>query len=696
MQARKWWQKPVSIMGHLYVGSKLPKGNINIAKFKKKLGFDAEHLLGSELCMGGKEGGDDGKSYIYKTKVGYIKDDLKDYSKAARKTNLKVIVYFNVHWFNSGLEDKNFARDSAGTKLTAYGSGFLTCVNGPFLKFATQVAEDLGKYDIAGVFLDGPLYRLCYCEYCQKQFKDKYGIRIPSDLSKASKEARKWAEDFTVEGYNRFLRLFKSTFNRGNPEGVVYHNAATYGNPGYVNEAAAKVVDILGVEGGFIGYTPLKPQFFFKTGATAKLAEYWADGKPVVIYIDVGFKNFDFYSLTEAEIYRMYAETIANNANPWFLVYPNETTRGMSAGVKMNYFIKNNREALTGSRSLAKTAIMYSGLNIKLCAENKDAEDDVHSTIKLGSSDMVGNHMEAFNGMYSALIRSQLNFDVIGETYLKKNLKKYELLILPSVMAMSEESVEIIRQFVKNGGNVLATFDTSLYDEEGKCRKDYALSDVFGVSAGAMPKPTTLDYINLKDNRVFSAGVDQKRIPCPKYCRYVELKGKSGVTVLANYYERMPRRYALLTQVSKKPAAVLNDYGKGKVVFIPNEIDRYFSQFSFPEERQFLANAVKALSSSLVELDKGLNLIEVVLRQNEKGEKLLHLMNLTGAERPVENITPFENISVLLKTKEKAIKVYAAFSKKKLKFKKVKDGVKFVLPVLNHYEMVIVKTAKES
>ena len=63
-----------------------------------------------------------------------------------------------------------------------------------------------------------------------------------------------------------------------------------------------------------------------------------------------------------------------------------------------------------------------------------------------------------------------------------EHLRPYKLLILPNIAALSDDQCTRLRKFVEAGGSVLATYETSLYNEEGKPRADFGLSDVFGVS----------------------------------------------------------------------------------------------------------------------------------------------------------------------------------------------------------------------
>ncbi len=50
---------------------------------------------------------------------------------------------------------------------------------------------------------------------------------------------------------------------------------------------------------------------------------------------------------------------------------------------------------------------------------------------------------------------------------------------------MSEAQCAAIRRFVERGGSLFATGETSLYDEWGDARPDFALADLFGATASA-------------------------------------------------------------------------------------------------------------------------------------------------------------------------------------------------------------------
>ena len=57
-------------------------------------------------------------------------------------------------------------------------------------------------------------------------------------------------------------------------------------------------------------------------------------------------------------------------------------------------------------------------------------------------------------------------------------LKDYKVLIMPSIISMSDKEVEAVKSFIKNGGRVIADFAPGIYDELGKKRAKEPISNI--------------------------------------------------------------------------------------------------------------------------------------------------------------------------------------------------------------------------
>ena len=75
-----------------------------------------------------------------------------------------------------------------------------------------------------------------------------------------------------------------------------------------------------------------------------------------------------------------------------------------------------------------------------------------------------------------------------------------KLLILPNVAVLSDEQCDQLRAYSsQQGGSLLATYETSLYDEVGDQRQDFGLADLFGVHfKRQLPGPMKNSYLRLE------------------------------------------------------------------------------------------------------------------------------------------------------------------------------------------------------
>jgi len=81
-----------------------------------------------------------------------------------------------------------------------------------------------------------------------------------------------------------------------------------------------------------------------------------------------------------------------------------------------------------------------------------------------------------------ALIQSHIPFDIIFDENLK-NLSRYRVLVLADQESLDDAQMDLIRKFVADGGAVVATESTSLFDNWRQRRRDFGLKDLFRVSA---------------------------------------------------------------------------------------------------------------------------------------------------------------------------------------------------------------------
>jgi hypothetical protein len=81
-----------------------------------------------------------------------------------------------------------------------------------------------------------------------------------------------------------------------------------------------------------------------------------------------------------------------------------------------------------------------------------------------------------------ALIQHKIPFHIIFDQQLA-SIGRYKAVVLGSQECLSEEAVKKLREYVREGGGLVATGHTSLFTDWRRVRADYALADVLGVHA---------------------------------------------------------------------------------------------------------------------------------------------------------------------------------------------------------------------
>ena len=155
--------------------------------------------------------------------------------------------------------------------------------------------------------------------------------------------------------------------------------------------------------------------------------------------------------------------------------------------------------------------------------------------------------------------------------------KRYKVLILPLAFAMTPEEATVVRQFVENGGTVIADVRPALYDGHCKPLEQGLLDDVFGIKRSGHQNAIPVDRVNI-NGEVNGGKVALKWgnwhgkdiYPQMMVDPTVEVSTGKGLgdAFHIHYWAGL-----------KSPLCVLNSYGKGRAILLN------FSVFNAPAEK---------------------------------------------------------------------------------------------------------------
>ena len=256
-------------------------------------------------------------------------------------------------------------------------------------------------------------------------------------------------------------------------------------------------------------------------------------------------------------------------------------------------------------------------------------------------------------GAFRATIEEHLPVAVINDWNLNADdLAKYKVLILPNTASLDTTQVAAIEGFVAKGGGLVASLDTSLFDEFGDPRADFALGKVLGVRYRGLPEETASNHEEIDVNFAKGVGPDywEKRkgvfdfkLDQTSFLNQGLMKtyvGNDSVTFkgpAVRVEAADPSTQAVGVLNSKTdgkpvaPAILTHPYGKGRAVYLASGFDAAYYLYAYPYHRLVLCDAVRWASSGAampVEVQAPMCVQSSVMRQTKDGERLVvHLFN---------------------------------------------------------------------
>jgi hypothetical protein len=546
--------------------------------------------------------------------------------KGCRDMNMSVIARSDPHatWQNVYEAHPDWiAVTAAGEKRRHWANPemWVTCALGPYnFEFMTQVHKEImERYQPDGIFSNRWAGNgICYCEHCKKNFAEYSGKELPRSNNRFDPLYQKYI-DWSTRRLKELWLLWDDVIRRQRSSSRFIPN----GFPDKVT--IGQLSDIVFTDHqGRSGVT-----MPWSNGRGAKELRASIGMKPLGGIFSVGFEEQYRWKdsvQTEAEIRVWVAEGVANGMRPWFTKFSGVLydKRWLNTVDKIYQVLYRNEKYLRNIYPLARVGLIFSDQSRNYGTEPWQQRSTDHSS-----------------GMYHSLIESRIPFEMVNDRLLSEDyLKPFRLLVLPNIAQLSDGQCHLLRKFVENGGSLLATFETSLYDRDGKRRPDFGLSDLFGASFdNAVEGPMQNSYLNLNRNSsdkrfhpVLSGLEDAYRIINTIY--HVKVKPlanlPSPLTLIPTYPDLpMEHVYPRITNTDIREL-YLNDTGKGRVAYFPGDIDRSFWQIFCADHGKLLNNTIRwALNEEPIVETTGQGIVDVTAWRQERS-MTIHIVNLTN------------------------------------------------------------------
>jgi hypothetical protein len=384
---------------------------------------------------------------------------------------------------------------------------------------------------------------------------------------------------------------------------------------------------------------------------------------------------------------------IANGLRPWFTKFAGSLNDRRWLRVVEDLYVWHHRNEryLRNARPLARVAMVYSQQTSHFYGAQQARQKVEDHTL----------------GYYQALIEARIPFEMVHDQLLDAaHIDQFKVLIFPNIAALSSGQCAQIRDYVQRGGSIVATHETSLYDEWGVRRADFGLADLFGASfGGATDARMQNSYLRLEADPATGkrhpllAGLDDtpriingvSRI----HTKTIGAYPNPPLTLIPSYPDLPMEEVFPRIPKTDIPEVYVREMGKGRVVYFPWDIDRTFWEVLSVDHAKLLRNAVDWAANEPPPVTvTGPGVLDVTIWR-QASSLTVHLVNLTNPmmmKGPLREFlpTPPQNVSVRLPDGAKVKKVQLLASGQVPRVRESNGSVSLTIPSIVDHEVIAI------
>ncbi len=574
-------------------------------------------------------------------------DTFGDIVAGCRKLDMNVIARTDSHACHQDVYEAHpdwIAVDAHGNKRKhpSDANYWITCALGPYnFDFMTSVHQEvMRKYMVDGIFTNRWAGSgMCYCEHCRENFKVYSSLDLPvtnDPQDPARRQYILWNQDRLFE----LWQLWNEKIREINPGSSYIANAGGGAlSPLDMKTIAELAPTLFADRQGRSGLTPP-----WTNGKNGKEYRATMGQKPIAGIVSVGLEEKYRWkdSVQSGDEIRLWmADGIGQGLHPWFTKFNAKVIdrRWLPVIEEIYQWHYTNESYLRNRRPLARVGMVYSQQTAAFYGG-----ENAHALVE-----------DPALGFYQALIEARIPFEMVHDRLLdREHLAQFRTLILPNIAALSDSQCRQLREFVENGGSIVATFETSLYDEWGVRRKDFGLGPTLGVTyTGKVTGPMLNSYLALNKephsdtfHSLLADFEDATRIVNAVYQVNIESLNQSAfspLTIVPSYSD-LPMESVFPPQVSTRdPGVVLTTSGRARVVYFPGDIDRTFWDVLDVDHAHLLRNSVLWATNETAPVTVvGPGVLDISVWE-QSSSMTVHLVNLTNPmmmKGPVREIIP--------------------------------------------------------
>ncbi|HUX96198.1 MAG TPA: alpha-amylase family protein [Bacteroidales bacterium] len=585
------------------------------------------------------------------------RDLLAEIVEGCHKEGIKVITRVDFRGVEKERYEQHpdwFARDEYGNPIILNYTTpevYAPCYNSYYRnEHAVEFIEQLmSVYHVDGIWHNAVnFHNKCYCDRCTKEYLEKTGKPIPvKDSSKGDwDEYYKWNEGVA----EKQLALMRSTIKK-------YGNDKSY---------AAEVFDMYKIEQQKetgISFYSVAEYFDFLV-----IVAFMADNTAEIEYKDIYYPSAIVKFLKSLKPDKAPVILFGGNGTDHRYIYasPIDTRLWMwesaaSGGGFWNCYFNGYYPAnAPDARNAYVTTDAYKYLD-----DNSEFIQHIQPVTDIGilyskpSGELLGDESFAgsLRGLQRLMAENHYQYGFISEKDLSpEKLKQFKVLILPDAAAMSDKHVRLIEEWVIQGGRLLSSFQTSLFDENGVARKDFGLNKTFGISYLNQVVNTQMDcYQKIITRNELVKGMELTTL-LHNGGRTLMTKALNGTEIITGYLPKInnqpPENAFPASWESGNPIMVRKKSGKGESIYFANEIEKLNYTIGHPDYDRLLTNSINyLLGSHRILVTNAPSSVHIYLNKSETATDTyqLSLVNTSGSsQRPYRDLIPVNKITIEL------------------------------------------------